>query len=643
MGGGAEAEPYVETRVYDGILEAENPYNRAFLPQTLVLAASRDPLTYTCDARSALAGVWDKKTGPGLVACFAAQYPLSGGLVLILGCPKSERERRQILNLREPEKARAALEQVRQKWHGLLGRWQVKTPDRLMDTYLNGWALYQAISCRLWGRSSLYQNGGAYGFRDQLQDVCALTTIAPDMTRQQILKACAHQFEEGDVQHWWHPEDLDGGAEKGVRTRYTDDLLWLTYTVCRYVEQTGDEAVLEERIPFLCSPVLRENEGERYETPQVSQEKGTVLEHAQRALQLALQRGVGLHGLSKIGGGDWNDGMNRVGEKGKGESVWLTWFMAHVAEQFAALLHRHGEENLAGRLKEQAKALASAANSAWDGAWFLRGYYDDGQTLGSHNDMACQIDSIAQSFGSLTEFADRDKVRQGLQSALDRLFDKEHQIVKLFTPPFVTREPDPGYIAGYPAGVRENGGQYTHAAIWLAMGCLREGMTEEGAEILKALLPGRHDQAIYQAEPYVIAADVYSNPAHPGRGGWSWYTGAAAWYYRVAMEELLGLQVKEGRLTVTPRLPQTWQGFEAQWKTETGSIQISVNRGERASMTFDGVEVKENAFSLRGEGAHTLQIIVAEEEPAAVPAVALEKQGEQSRCPARNRKPKQAK
>ncbi|MDD4510854.1 MAG: glycosyl transferase, partial [Oscillospiraceae bacterium] len=353
-------------------------------------------------------------------------------------------------------------------------------------------------------------------------------------------------------------------------------------------------------------------EVERYETPRVSVQTGTVLEHGARALEQAFARGVGAHKLALFGGGDWNDGMNRVGACGTGESVWLTWFLAHVSERWADLSETEGNHPLAAVLRERAKLLAQAANEAWDGDWFLRGYYDDGTALGSHESDACQIDSIAQSFGALSSFSDREKVRKGLQTAVARLFDRSHQIVKLFTPPFQGKAPDPGYIAGYPAGVRENGGQYTHGAIWLAMGCLKEGLTEEGAEILLALLPGRHPMEAYLAEPYVIAADVYANPAHMGRGGWTWYTGAAGWYYRVAVEELLGIRVKAGYFTVTPRIPKTWSGFEAQWKTDGGLWEIVVRRGEAQGIKLDGVEAKENAFPLAQEGVHHLEITLGD-------------------------------
>jgi cyclic beta-1,2-glucan synthetase len=612
MGAGAEAEPYVITQRNEGVLTAQNPYNTPFSLQTLLLASTGGFDGFTCHLPSARAGVLDEKTGSGWEPCFCVSFSLQGTAALVLGCPTNERERRAILALTDPRKARAALEETKEFWNRLLGQCRVKTPSAELNGYLNGWAQYQTIACRLWGRSSLYQNGGAYGFRDQLQDICALTVTAPHLAKQQILLACAHQFEEGDVQHWWHPEDAGGGADKGVRTRYTDDLLWLPYGICRYVQQTGDRAILKKQTPYLTSPCLQPQETERYETPRVSRRAGTVLEHGARAIQKARSRGVGAHGLALFGGGDWNDGMNRVGADGTGESVWLTWFLAHVSEQWADLVEEEGSGGEAADLRAWARELTEAANKAWDGEWFLRGYYDDGTPLGSRESEACRIDSIAQSFGTLPDGADLKKVRRGLEQAVLHLFDREHQMAKLFTPPFRSRTPDPGYIAGYPAGVRENGGQYTHGAIWLAMGCLKGGLEEVGAEILLSLLPGRHPQKDYLAEPYVIAADVYSNPDHVGRGGWSWYTGAAGWYYRVAMEELLGITVNRGMLSVAPRIPQKWDGFDARWETKAGVWEITVRRGKTSCIRLDGAETEKNAFPLEQEGVHHLEIVMGE-------------------------------
>ena len=480
-------------------------------------------------------------------------------------------------------RARERLEQTRAWWSFRVSPLTLRTPDEALDRYLNGWALYQVIACRLFARTSLYQNGGAYGFRDQLQDVCAVLLTAPELARAQLLRACAHQYEEGDVQHWWHPA-AEGETERGVRTRISDDLLWLPYVLCEYLEKTGDRDILEVPVSFLVSPTLAENERERYEAAETSAEKAGVLEHARRAVEQALRRGTGPHGLAKMGTGDWNDGMDLVGAAGTGESVWLTWFLALVLERFASLCSGETRACYAA----EARRYASAANAAWDGEWFLRGWYDDGQTLGASADQACRIDSIAQSFAVLCPLGDRDRAHRAVKSAMEHLFDREHQIVKLFAPPFDEGERDPGYIRGYLPGVRENGGQYTHAAVWLALALFRLGRGDEGHEVLHALLPAAHAPACYQAEPYVLAADVYANPQHPGRGGWSWYTGAAGWFYRTAVEELLGLRVREGRLYMEPCLPQAWSGYEAEWALTSGCLHLKIERTGTRGLLLDG-------------------------------------------------------
>ncbi len=476
-------------------------------------------------------------------------------------------------------------------WHSRVSALHIQTPDAALDHYLNGWALYQVAACRLFARTSLYQNGGAYGFRDQLQDVCALLYTAPELAREQILRACAHQYLEGDVQHWWHPA-ADKGTEKGVRTRISDDLLWLPYVLCEYVEKTGDRTILAELAPFLESPPLGDQEWERYEGPAVSGKRATVLEHAARAIGRVLKRGFGPHGLVKMGTGDWNDGMDLVGAGGAGESVWLTWFLALVLERFDGLTGETAH-------RETAAQCVRAAEAAWDGAWFLRGWYDDGHTLGGAADQECRIDSIAQSFAALAPGADKEKARQAVKAALDQLFDRDHSVVRLFTPPFDGGDRDPGYIRGYLPGVRENGGQYTHAAVWLALACFRLNMAGEGWSVLRALLPAAHDPAVYKAEPFVLAADVYANPRHLGRGGWSWYTGAAGWYYRVAVEDLLGLKVRGGELFLDPRLPPDWDGYTLRW----GGLDLRVERTGKRGLLVDG---KPHSGGILRTGTHRI-------------------------------------
>jgi cellobiose phosphorylase len=487
-------------------------------------------------------------------------------------------------------------------WREKVSALTVQTPDGALDRYLGGWCLYQVTACRLMARTSQYQNGGAFGFRDQLQDSAALVYTWPRRTREQLLLAASRQFEEGDVQHWWHPPQ---GA--GVRTHISDDLLWLPWVLCRYCAVTGDWPVLEEQVPYLAARPLEPGERDRYEVPQAGEKRDSLYRHGLAAILCALGRGTGSHGLAKMGGGDWNDGMDKVG----GESVWLTWFLAAVLQDFAVLCRRMDEEARAEDLLRRADALIQAAQNAWDGSWYRRGYYEDGTPLGSAESGQCQIDSIAQSFALFPAGTDRKRGDQAVSAALDRLFDREAGVVRLFDPPFDGQgDKDPGYIKGYPAGVRENGGQYTHASVWLAMACFRLDRPAEGWAVLKALLPEEHPTEIYRAEPYVIAADVSYAPGRIGRAGWSWYTGAAGWYWQIAVQELLGLKVHEGRLTVEPNLPPDWPGYEAKWKLPGGTLDIAVTRTGAYSALLDGRPVQDGVLLKELTGEHRLNITI---------------------------------
>ncbi|MDR0292779.1 MAG: hypothetical protein LBH95_01335, partial [Oscillospiraceae bacterium] len=508
----------------DGSVRVENPFNTAYAPQMFVIAAS-----------GALSAV------PARAGWLVLSFEARDRAVLVMGAARNKPGGALLRELAGWDAAEEALRRTRAYWEQAARPVAIRSGSAALDRYGNGWALYQVIATRLFARASQYQCGGAYGFRDQLQDACAALRSEPRHAKTQMLRACSRQYEEGDAMHWWHPANRERGfSDKGVRTRCSDDLLWLPYAAAEYAGRTGDFSLLSLETPYLSSLPLEEDKEDRYESAAVTARRGSVYEHCVRAFEKVMERGAGAHGLLLIGAGDWNDGMNLVGHKGRGESVWLTWFAAHTAERFAPLCARSGDKGMAEKLSAWADGLVTAASASWDGEWFLRGYYDDGSTLGSQNDAECQIDSIAQSFSAL--FGGRvpdERVKAALENTWLRLADQGAGLIKLFAPPFSGRgAKDPGYIKGYVPGVRENGGQYTHAAVWLAMAFLKGGDRTRCLEILEMLLPETHDNAVYKAEPHVLAADVYSHPAHLGRGGWSHYTGAAAWFYRVLLDAL---------------------------------------------------------------------------------------------------------
>lgn len=573
--------PAVVTAYSGGVFTAENA--RADMPLR-VCAAAGMPLTgWTCDRFSFLRGQMDRRAGAGLSPCFALEGVVERQGVLVCGCDT----RANLLRLTQPDETVRALHRVRERWLGAVSRLWITTPDAAMNRYLGGWAAYQTLCCRLMARTSLYQNGGAFGFRDQLQDAVNLLLLDSKPAREQIGRACAHQFSAGDVCHWWH---AGFGVEHGVRTRISDDLLWLPWAVCEYAQKTGDTQILSAEYPFLAGEELEENEHDRYQPLTPGAETGTVLEHCRRAFMRVLARGVGAHGLLRIGTGDWNDAFDRVGAHGRGESVWLTWFFAVTARKFAVLIGGHAAE----QLTLAADRCTRAAEAAWDGAWYRRGYYDDGQPLGSEKSSECRIDAIAQAFAAFDTHADPAHVHCALTSAVEQLFDREHNVVRLFDPPITRRTPETGYVRSYGAGLRENGGQYTHGALWLAMALLRTGRTDEGVQILRAVLPAAHDPARYEGEPYVLAADVAAGD-NAGVAGWTWYTGAAGWYLRVAAEELLGLHLRGGVLYPEPRLPAGWPECAVRWRDGAGLLHT-------IRLRPDGVTVDEKPYDGGGIG-----------------------------------------
>ncbi|KQZ79291.1 glycosyl transferase family 36 [Rhodanobacter sp. Root561] len=471
------------------------------------------------------------------------------------------------------------LDEVAARWNGVLDTVQVSTPERSMDLLLNDWALYQVTACRLWARTAYYQASGAYGFRDQLQDVMALCVTRPDLAREHLLRAAGRQFAEGDVQHWWLPP-----KGQGIRTKIRDDRVWLGYVTMHYVEVSGDRAVLDEVLPFLSGQAIPDDATDAFFQPGVSDETATVYEHCARAIDTSLTRGA--HGLPLIGTGDWNDGMNAVGAQGRGESSWLGWFLLATIAQLAPVAEQRGEHERARRWRDHAATLRQALEQAWDGAWYRRGYYDDGAPLGSAQDAQCQIDTIAQSWSVLAGADNHAHAAQAMASVDRLLVDHPHQLARLFTPPFdQDGKEDPGYIKGYPPGVRENGGQYTHGATWSVFAWAGLGDGDRAGDQFRLLNPINHGSsaeaiARYKVEPYVVCADVYSVTPHIGRGGWTWYTGSAAWLYRAGLEAVLGFHLRGDRLRIAPCIPKAWDGFRISYRHRGTIHEIEVRNPE---------------------------------------------------------------
>ncbi len=620
--------PHIVTEVDagTGAILARNAYNNEFA-ERIAFAGVSEPNHSLTGSRSEFVGRnrnlrspdalgrcgLSGKVGAGLDPCAAFHVPfdLAPGETrdvsfLIGEGDDLDHARALVARYQTADAVESAFDGVRTQWDALLGAVQVRTPDVSMDLLLNRWLLYQTIACRLWGRSAFYQSGGAFGFRDQLQDVMALVHTAPDLARRHILRAAAHQFVEGDVQHWWHPP-----TGRGVRTRFSDDLHWLAFVSVAYAETTGDQAIFDESVPYVQGRPLDAHEDEYYAMPDVSPDAGSLYQHCVRALDRGLE--VGLHGLPLMGSGDWNDGMNRVGHKGRGESVWMAWFLQLTLNRFAEIADTRLDHDRAATYRRHADQLRRSTEiSAWDGEWYRRAYFDDGTPLGSTANDECRIDAIAQSWSVISGAAGPERARQAMDSVERLLVDDESRLLLLFTPPFDRTSLDPGYIKGYVPGVRENGGQYTHAAVWTVLARAMLGDGGRAAELFGMINPitrtsSQGDAELYMVEPYVVAADVYGVAPYAGRGGWTWYTGSAGWLYQVGLHALLGLTVRGSQLTVEPCIPAEWNGFNITYRHGQSVVEITVENPDHVQhgvtvVELDGITVEDRIVRLDALG-----------------------------------------
>ncbi|WP_300597600.1 glucoamylase family protein [Niabella sp.] len=595
------------------VLFARNRYNSAFSDKVAFFDTDAHAKTFTCDraefigrngtrrrpealSRKHLAG----RAGAGLDPCTALQVMIrlapdeEQELVFRLGAGKNEQETRELVaKIKGNAFASEARLKVHNQWNRILGAVFVKTPDEAMNVMTNGWWLYQALACRVWGRSGFYQSGGAFGFRDQLQDVLALMHTTPEVTREQILLAASRQFKEGDVQHWWHPP-----TGRGVRTTCSDDYLWLPYVTARYITATGDKDILNEYVSFIDGRPLQPDEESYYDLPVFLNHWETLYNHCKHAISHGLK--FGEHGLPLIGSGDWNDGMDKVGEHGKGESVWLAFFLYDVLTHFATIAAAYGDDDFTTLCKTEAGKLKTHIHeNAWDGDWYRRAYFDDGTPLGSATNEECKIDSISQSWSLLSGGGEPERSLQGMNALNKFLVDRQNKIIKLLTPPFDKSDLYPGYIKGYVPGVRENGGQYTHAAIWTIMAFAALKDKERVWELFSMVNPVNHTRTAeavekYKVEPYVMAADVYGAPPHEGRGGWTWYTGSAGWTYQLAIGSILGLNREGDRLYFNPCIPDAWEGYEIRYRFGNTYYQLQIQNEKK-----DGsIRLSENGQSL---------------------------------------------
>jgi cyclic beta-1,2-glucan synthetase len=590
--------PFIVTEIEPNTsaLLARNPWRTEFQSRIVFLDTRGKQLACTGDRAefigrhgslaepAALLGAnrLSNRVGGGLDPCGATQTKLTlqageeAELVFLLGEAESKDAAVALIQRYRTIDLDGVFKSVTDYWDQTLGVIQVKTPDRTIDILLNGWLLYQTLVCRLWARTGFYQSSGAYGFRDQLQDVMALCISRPALAREHILRAAARQFTAGDVQHWWLPS-----SGQGVKTRISDNRIWLPFVVSHYLAVTADAAVLDEQVPFLEGPPLTPDQHEIFSSPAVTATTATLFEHCVLALDSSLA--TGSHGLPLFGAGDWNDGMNRVGAAGRGESVWLGWFLHATLLKFATVADQRGESLKSALWRKHACAVQQAIErEAWDGDWYRRGYFDDGSPLGSIASDECRIDAIAQSWAIISGGGEPARAARAMSAVNAQLVSRSDGLVKLFTPPFDRSAHDPGYIKAYPPGLRENGGQYTHAAMWTTLAFALMGDGDRAGELFSLLNPINHASTAartdrYKVEPYVVCADVYSAESHVGRGGWTWYTGSAGWMYRTAIEGILGINLRGNTLSINPCIPRAWPGFEIKYQHGSSSYHIAVD------------------------------------------------------------------
>ncbi len=635
----AQSAPFIITEIdaATGAILARNPYNNEFADRVAFVATSAENRTWTCDRqefigrnaslarpaamlRTNLSGA----AGAGLDPCAALSTDIeiepgeTCEVIFLLGQENSlENAKSSVTRFSQKRIVEEEFRRVRSFWDETTGAIQVKTPDDALNLMMNRWLVYQTLACRFWARTAFYQSSGAFGFRDQLQDAMALVYTRPDLARAHILRAASHQFKEGDVQHWWHEP-----SNAGTRTRISDNLIWLIYVTCFYTEKTADASIFDEIVQLLEAPVLADGEMETYLRPIVSGESATIYEHCVRAVEKSLA--VGAHGLPLIGAGDWSDGLNHVGREGKGESVWMGWFLAKSLESFAEICDTREEAERAEKYRTHAKNLiVNLEKNGWDGEWYLRAFFDDGTPLGSYKNDECQIDSIAQSWSVISGFGDKERAQKAMRAVDERLIKTDEKLALLLTPSFDVTALDPGYIKGYPPGIRENGGQYTHAAAWTIIAFAMLGRGDKAHEVFSMINPINHTKTreeleTYKTEPYAVAADVYSNPQHVGRGGWTWYTGAAGWLYRAALENILGFHKHGETLSIEPCIPGDWKEFEITYHYKTATYHIKVENphgvgGGSVEIEADGETLVSNRIELADDGqTHNVRIILGD-------------------------------